>query len=182
LDGISTWENKLNWVYLVKYIEFGDTTGEQAKKTLHSHVLLFVAGFDRLISMLWSGTEHLRKKAEKELIEYMKKTMSSSYGLFEEDYMHPLQDSSSKNLDHLNRGNIITSISKQNDSDQLCRILLAVFPDQTLRNMRHKKGSHILKGTIGRCEGCKQQFTTSTLIWNAIDRWNNLVQDSNSYF
>ena len=132
--------------------------------------------------MLWSGTKDLRKKAEQELVEYLKKTMSSSYGLFEEDYMHPLQESSSKNLDDVNRGNIITSISKQNDSDHVCRILPIVVPDQTLRNMRHKKGSHILKGTIARCEGCKQQFTTSTLIGNAIDKWNNLVQDSNSYF
>jgi hypothetical protein len=74
-----------------------------------------------------------------ELIEYMKKTMSSSYGLFEEDCMHPLQDSSFKNCDHLNRGNSITSISKQNELDHICRILPTVVPDQTIRNMRQKK-------------------------------------------
>ncbi len=51
-----------------------------------------MAGFDRLISMLWSGTEDLWKKAENESTEYMKKTMSSSYGLLEEEYMHPLLD------------------------------------------------------------------------------------------
>ncbi len=45
-----------------------------------------------------------------------------------------------------------------------------------------KKGSHVLKGTIGSCEGCKQQFMTSTLIWNANDKRNNLVQHSDSYF
>jgi hypothetical protein len=33
--------------------------------------------------------------------------MSTSYGLFEEDYMHPLQETSSKNLDDINSGNII---------------------------------------------------------------------------
>jgi hypothetical protein len=48
--------------------------------------------------MLWSGTEDLRKKAENELIECMKKAMSSSYRLLEDDYMHPLLDSSSKKI------------------------------------------------------------------------------------
>ncbi len=99
--------------------------------------------------------------------------MSSSYGLLEEDYMHPLQDSSSKKLEQLNSGNSITNI---------CRIVPTLVPDQTQRNMQHKKGTQILKGTIARWEGCKQQFTTSTLIWKAIDKWNNLVQDSDSYF
>jgi hypothetical protein len=39
-----------------------DTTEEQARYTLHSHVLLLIAQFDRLISLLWLGSEQIRKK------------------------------------------------------------------------------------------------------------------------
>jgi hypothetical protein len=54
---------------------------------------------------------------------------------------------------------------------------VVVVPDQTLRNMRHKKGAHILKGMIARCERCNQHFDTNTLIWNAITKLNNKLLD-----
>jgi hypothetical protein len=88
-----------------------------------------MARFDRLISMLWSGTEDLRKKAENELIECMKKTMSSSYGLSEEDYMHPLLDSSSKKFGEVYIGSNRNLNSKQNDFDNVCKIVPTVVPD-----------------------------------------------------
>jgi hypothetical protein len=55
---------------------------------LHSHVLLFIAQFDQLISLLWSDSEHIRRKAKEELTKYMEQTMSSTYQLLEEDYYH----------------------------------------------------------------------------------------------
>jgi hypothetical protein len=36
---------------------WSDTTEEQQRKTLHSHILLFIALFDRLLTMLWSTSE-----------------------------------------------------------------------------------------------------------------------------
>jgi hypothetical protein len=48
--------------------------------------------------------------------------------------------------------------------------------------MQHKKGCHILKGTIARCEGCNQQFDMNNLIWNAIGKWNNKLQASFSFY
>jgi len=63
--------DKLGW---------SDTTEEQERKTLHSHILLFIALFDRLISMLWSTSEEVRRRKDKnELTKYIAKTMSSSY-------------------------------------------------------------------------------------------------------
>ena len=65
-----------------------DTTEEQARYSLHSHVLLFIALFDKLISLLWSASDLVRKKAQSELKEYMVKTMCASYELMEQDFMH----------------------------------------------------------------------------------------------
>ena len=44
-----------------------DTTEEQARYSLHSHVLLFIAKFDKLISTLWSNSESVQKNAQNEL-------------------------------------------------------------------------------------------------------------------
>jgi len=65
-----------------------DTTEEQARITLHSHILLFIALFDALIIFLWSNCEKVREEAQKELVEFLKKTMSSAYDLVEEDFIH----------------------------------------------------------------------------------------------
>jgi hypothetical protein len=74
--------------------------------------------------------------------------------------MHTTIEHSSINLDELQKGNNGENLSKQNDLDKIFRIVPTAVRDQTLRNMQHIKGTHILKGTIARCEGCKQQFTT----------------------
>ncbi len=109
---------------------------EQGRKTLHSHVLLFIALFDRLISLLWSDSEDVRKLAKEELIRYMSKAMSSSYELVEEDFLH---EKKGEKLD--------CSIST-------CQIVPSVVHNQVLRNMRHQRYCHILKGFVGKCDGC----------------------------
>jgi hypothetical protein len=76
-----------------------DTTEEQARFTLHSHILLFIALFDALITLLWSNCEKVREEAQKELVEYLKKTMSSTYDLVEEDFIHETSLSASNNQD-----------------------------------------------------------------------------------
>jgi hypothetical protein len=43
---------------------WSDTTEEQARYTLHSHVLLFIANFDALIGMLWSSSEDTKISTE----------------------------------------------------------------------------------------------------------------------
>jgi hypothetical protein len=64
------------------------TTEEQGRKTLHLHILLFIALFDRLITMLWSTSEELKGKAKDELTKYTAQTMSSSYKIDDEYYTH----------------------------------------------------------------------------------------------
>jgi hypothetical protein len=56
-----------------KVLGWSDTTEEQSKFTLYSHVLLFISEFDTLVSLLWSKNEKVRDEAKKELERYMKK-------------------------------------------------------------------------------------------------------------
>jgi len=132
---------------------WSDTTEEQGRKTLHSHILLFIALFDRLITMLWSTSEEVRRKAKDELTKYIAQTMSSSYEIVDEYYTH---EKKGKEHEELN---------------SLCRIIPKVVPDQTLRNMRHERICHMLKGVIAKCDGCNKSFTSKELIWNAVMNW-----------
>jgi hypothetical protein len=52
-----------------------------------------------------------------------------------------------------------------------CRITPKVFPEQTLRNMRHERISHMLKGVIAKYDGCNKSFTSKELFWNAVKNW-----------
>jgi len=67
---------------------WSDTTEEQGRKSLHSHILLFLALFDRLITMLWSTSEEVRRKTKDEFTKYIAQIMSSSYEIIDEDYTH----------------------------------------------------------------------------------------------
>jgi hypothetical protein len=82
-----------------KVLGWCDTTEEQARFSLHSQVLPFIAEFDALVSMLWSDCDTIREAAQKELTMYMMKTMSSTYELKEEDFIHekPLKSATISN-------------------------------------------------------------------------------------
>jgi len=77
---------------------WSDTTEEQGRKTLHSDILLFIALFDRLITMLWSTSEEVRRKAKDELTKYITQTRSSSYEIVDEDYTHEKKEKNMKSL------------------------------------------------------------------------------------
>jgi hypothetical protein len=65
-----------------------DTTEEQARFTLHSHIFVFIAMFDALVTLLWSNCDRVREEAQKELVEFLKNTMTSTYDIVEEDFIH----------------------------------------------------------------------------------------------
>ena len=44
-----------------KVLAWGDAAEEQGRKTLHSHMMLFIEHFDRLVTMLWSEDPETRK-------------------------------------------------------------------------------------------------------------------------
>jgi hypothetical protein len=72
----------------VKYWDGVTPLRSKEKKLLHLHILLLIALFDRLRSMLWSTSEEVRRKAKDELTKYITQTMSSSYEVVDEDYTH----------------------------------------------------------------------------------------------
>jgi hypothetical protein len=126
---------------------------KKGNKVFLEYILLFIALFDRLISMLWSTSEEVRRKAKDELTKYIAQTMSSSYEIVDKDYTHE------------NKG-------KENEAaTSLCRIIPKVVPDQTLRNMRHERICHMLKGVIAKSDGCNKTFKSKELIWNIIMKW-----------
>jgi hypothetical protein len=58
--------------------------------------------FDAIITLLWSNCEKVREDAQKELVEYLKKTLSSSYDLVEDDFIHETPLSASNIKDSAN--------------------------------------------------------------------------------
>ncbi len=88
MDGILKKGNKVFFGIFGEVLGWSDTTEEQRRKTLHSHILLFIALFDKLITMLWSTSEEVRRKAKDELTKYIAQTMSSSYEIVDEDCTH----------------------------------------------------------------------------------------------
>jgi hypothetical protein len=65
-----------------------ETTEEQGRFTLHAHILLFIKNFDRLVTLLWSENEDLKKQAKEELLRYFQSIMCSSYDIKEEEFVH----------------------------------------------------------------------------------------------
>jgi hypothetical protein len=53
---------------------------EQGRKTLHSHWLIWIRGFEFVRQMCYHSDETVRETARSKLSEYVKKTMCASYG------------------------------------------------------------------------------------------------------
>ena len=140
-----------------KVLGWSDTTEEQAKFTLHSHVLLFISEFDTLVSLLWSKNEKVRDEAKKELERYMKKTMSSTYNLSEEDYIHKKPKSSVETCE-------LPEVTLSN----VCRVIPSSLSKANFHKMRHIRNCHVLRGMIGKCGCCGKQFTMNEIIWNSV--------------
>jgi hypothetical protein len=179
-----------------KFFSWCDTTEEQARFTLHSCILLFIAMFDALVTLLWSNCEKVREEAQKELVEFLKKTMSSTYDLVEEDFIHETPSSTSNiqedfittdpsEIDlvvdpHIDEGQTGTVTC----SKKLGRILPTPICKNNLLQLRHESSCHVFKGFVGKCAVCGERFTTSKLSWNAIKLWNDQcsVKSSQPYF
>jgi hypothetical protein len=178
-----------------KVLGWCDTTEEQARFLLHSHVLLFISEFDALVSMLWSNCDTIREAAQKELTTYMMKTMSSTYDVKEEDFIHekPLksatisnhQDTVQDRHDLENTQNSITVLRQEdiiqddehvelNESavKDFCRIIPTPVCTKNLILMSHERTCHVFKGFIGKCAVCGKKFTSTKILWNAIKLWN----------
>lgn len=69
----------------------------------------------------------------------------------------------------INQECIFGKKTEHDNLNSLCRIIPSAVPDQTIRNIRHERYCHMLKGVVAKCDGCNQIFTSQKLIWNAVD-------------
>ena len=69
-------------------LAWGDAAEEQGRKSLHSHMIVFIEHFDRLMTMLWSNDTHTRDCAKDEILSYFEKVMSSSYDILPQSFSH----------------------------------------------------------------------------------------------
>jgi hypothetical protein len=178
------WNFKLNKQtslgFFGKVFGWCDTTEEQARYTLYSHILLFIVMFDALVTLLWSNCEKFREEAQKELVEFLKKTMSSTYDLVEEDFIReiPISTSNIQNegitvhssendlvvYPHFEETLIIVEqgqIGKVTCSKKVCRLLPTPVCKNNLLQMRHERTCRVFKGFVVKCAVCGERFTTS---------------------
>jgi len=169
-----------------------DTTEEQGRFTLHSHILLFIKHFDRLVIMLWSDDEDLKKQAKEELLKYFQKIMCSSYDITEEEFGHQklILPKVGTNLTSTSQGTttdnsfIVDSFVEPGEDKfasvnevalrdeiqaaDVCRVIPTVMEKQSLRNLRQKDFAKAGNGIVACCGACKKRFSTKDMVWNAI--------------
>jgi hypothetical protein len=56
--------------------------------SLHMPMYFFYKNFDRLVTILWSGDEDLKKRVRTEILNYFEKVMCSSHDINEEEFVH----------------------------------------------------------------------------------------------
>jgi hypothetical protein len=143
--------------------------------------------FDALITLLWSNCEKVREEAQKELVEFLKKTMSSTYDLVEEDFIHetPLSTSNIQDDDNIadpSENDLVVNphidetpiMAEQGQIGPVtcCKIVCRILPTPVCRNnllcMRHERTCHVFIGFVRKCAVCGEKLTTSKLVWNAV--------------
>ena len=173
-----------------------DTTEEQGRFTLHSHILLFIKYFDQLMTLLWSENEETKTKAKKELLEYFQKIMCSTYDIAEEELIHEMPittttrqqiskttislEEVSSDVDK-NVGDFATSSICANHCENIsqsdlsishkCRVNPVIMEKQLLRNLRQKESVKFTNGYVAICPKCHKRFTTKDIVWSAVENW-----------
>ena len=151
-------------------IAWGDAAEEQGRKSLHSHMMLYIKDFDRLMTLLWSEDEEIRFRARKQILDYFEKIMGSSYDFIPQSYPHKTQETPQA-IDSTAPNSVFN-----NEVISNCNGLLVEYPKQNYRDMRHKKNCRVFKGAVARCVECHKVFTTKDLVWNAIECWYNAAK------
>ena len=67
--------------------------------------------------------------------------------------------------------------------DNICRVIPNTVQPQTLHQMRKKHSCMELCGTVGKCGVCQKSFSTTDLVWSAIQNWYpSSVRENQDYF
>jgi hypothetical protein len=126
---------------------------EQGRKTLHSHFLIWIKGWSKLLKGLYSANLNVRNEAAVELASYAEHVVSTK--------LFGLQSERARNKKH-NFDSIATSHVCNHSRMVPCEL-------QKLRNMRYKYCPTSKKElSITKCECCQEMFTTEELINNVL--------------
>ena len=120
---------------------------EQGRKTIHTHMTVWIKGYKRLQRAMFFGTTREKLEAERVVQQYYDRIASTA-----------LFSCSEKSTLALAWDHECTQASKRQ------RTLPVVVPDQELRNLRHRKGYSETDGCIARCPHCDLHFTYEQMV------------------
>ncbi len=122
----------------------------------------------------------MKEEAQKELKEYMKSTMCSTYDLLEEVCIHDKPSHSNRKINEEEEeigNNLDLSGVIEETKLEVCRIIPTAVCKKNLLCTTYKRCCHVFNGFIGRCEGCGEKFTTKN-IWNDVKLWSSQNNDN----
>ena len=135
---------------------YGITIEEQGRKTLHAHTHVWIKDFNTVRNLLYHENGKIREESKEEMITYIEKVMSSSYG--------SLYVSKEVNGIYNDKNNAFNMT--------LADKLLDSVSDQKLRNMRHKYLCMEEKGIVSKNLNTNQEFSTVRIV-NSVQGWHN---------
>ena len=122
---------------------------EQGRGDLHSHWLLWISGMNKLRKMMLSRDKIVRQEAVETYLRYVNKVMSARYGEFDLVVTHTCANNK-----------VITSTVSEIYNDE---------QPQVLRDARHKKKCHDIKGCVMKCKKCGETTSPSLAVTSALN-------------
>jgi len=136
---------------------WGMAVEEQARKTLHSHWLLWSKRLAEMRHELFDDNGNMNDKAKKAFCARVDKVMSASYTDNEWEVEHKCGAKSK-----------VSEVFKQREL-------------QVLRDARHKDLCHDINGKVMECKTCQETVSTQDIINLALNEWHiNALKDENS--
>jgi hypothetical protein len=132
-------------------IAYGRADEEQGRNTLHAHIQVWIENFNQLRRLLFSNDDDVKNAAEQEMILYVDKVMSASYG-WEALSSHRCCNSSK---------NTLKSRSAQ-----------------VVRDCRHHEHCNEMEGKVVECSECLQTFSSEDIARAALERWKHWGSES----
>ena len=134
---------------LVFLMPFAELTKNREGGDLHSHWLLWISGMNKLRKMMLSRDKIVRQEAVETYLRYVNKVMSARYGEFDLVVTHTCANNK-----------VITSTVSDIYNDE---------QPQVLRDARHKKKCHDIKGCVMKCKKCGETTSPSLAVTSALN-------------
>jgi hypothetical protein len=158
-----------------KLVAWARADEEQGRKTLHSHWQLWVESFNKCRDSIFSDDNDTRNDARYQLLDYVDKVISSSYGN-EFVTCHTCTPTFTPGQLQL-EGNkvqspVVTLVPK------LVKDVFQERDDKYLRHARHKDHCFDIEGKVMKCKTCAQEISTTEMINEALGHWINMSSNS----